>query len=77
MSVLCLAAADLFRSRDALSLLLFLWLFGTFAFAVFFPDASKRGAWNQTWYDCHSPGRREAFRLGADPPTPWLLIHLW
>ena len=36
VSVLGLAAADLFRRRDAFSLLLFLWLFGTFAFAVFF-----------------------------------------
>src|SRR5207249_2932867 len=34
--VLALGAADLFRLRDAASLLLFLWLVGTLVFAVFF-----------------------------------------
>lgn len=35
LSMLALAVSDLWRRRDALSLLLFLWLVGTFAFAGF------------------------------------------
>jgi Dolichyl-phosphate-mannose-protein mannosyltransferase len=35
VSALALAAADLYRHRDGQSALLFLWLFGTFVFAVF------------------------------------------
>jgi 4-amino-4-deoxy-L-arabinose transferase-like glycosyltransferase len=36
VSALALAAVELYRLRNALSVILFLWLFGTFAFAIFF-----------------------------------------
>lgn len=36
MSVLCLAAVDVYQRRDAGSLLLASWVFGTFVFAAFF-----------------------------------------
>jgi 4-amino-4-deoxy-L-arabinose transferase-like glycosyltransferase len=70
-SVLAVAAAELYRLRDALSLLLFLWLFGTFAFAVFFnwtingrsllPAAPAIGI---------LAVRRLELRRGAVPPAP-------
>lgn len=36
LALILLAAADLYRTRDRASLLLFLWVTGTFAFATFF-----------------------------------------
>jgi len=87
INVLALAASDLGKQRDASSLLLFLWIFGTFLFASFinwtvnartiFPMAPAIGIIVMRRLDQNvGPGQSFSIRNGVWPLIPAALIAL-